>query len=847
MDKCHICDVCKYIHIGENIKMKVELKKATKKILAVGSAALVASSGVAAAGLNDYPQNFVNNGAFDGQVVVGSGAGADDSAAAAAVIEDLKSEFSGDADKVQINYRKVGEGSAFTLINTPGDQMNYGEMVATEAELIDEDSDLPMFEVKKFDNSEDDTTYEQSLEFLNGDFNFGLRDSLDNDEEEMEDAADHIYYADDTSYAQYIIEFDEDVNSTQEDDFIGETLSFMCNDFIISGVTTSNSMITELELLGGANKVALGEGETAQVTFEGNTYDLKVLTVDTEGSGQGEVVISVNGVTKAVTEFSNEEIGGVTVAVTEVVDSDRDSAKGYAEIVFGGGKVTLKDDAEVEINDEKITKETDNMYYVSADLNADGHTGFGKFVVDFKVDQDTVLTAGESVVDPVFGCFALNYNGLEESTYSDVTLTAGEDEDEVQLSATLDNGDNFNDFVIAVNTTSAYLKGKSDGDRIFFKGSQDVGDNAVFDAAVTGNTLTLDFNSSTQKGWGFFMYESSDEQYLYRMSAIDNNNNEIDFEELIAGKDEVDIETNELNSSLQVKNFVTAYDSVSADIDLVHYNTVNGERVYSFEPVVKFENERIMNFSQIEEVNSSYGWLTFSLDDVSGDSDADELETIRIDFNSTMNNNDVDSELNLNQAGSQFKNYNVADLSNDVSESNDDERIYVTSYGTKVSIDSSNDNYEVVIMTPKSQTYGRVDVTFGNNVGSSNEVSIVVDADQVEAKKADLEADGFEVVGTSTVSSDAVEFDVTAPVMDSAASGSDMIVVGGPAINSVARDLLGISEYSMDQAGVSEGQYVVRYFESQNSVLVYGYSKADTMSAVEKLNAGGLSGNEVRN
>ena len=96
-------------------------------------------------------------------------------------------------------------------------------------------------------------------------------------------------------------------------------------------------------------------------------------------------------------------------------------------------------------------------------------------------------------------------------------------------------------------------------------------------------------------------------------------------------------------------------------------------------------------------------------------------------------------------------------------------------------------------------------------------------------------------------------FDVTSPMLDTdmvalgEAAWNDMIVVGGPAVNQVAAMLLGLDYPTYGSAsGVSEGEGLIRYFEDSNSVLVYGYSAQDTAEAVDRLNSGGLSGDEER-
>ena len=115
-----------------------------------------------------------------------------------------------------------------------------------------------------------------------------------------------------------------------------------------------------------------------------------------------------------------------------------------------------------------------------------------------------------------------------------------------------------------------------------------------------------------------------------------------------------------------------------------------------------------------------------------------------------------------------------------------------------------------------------------------------VSADAVESVKEELEADGYTIVSTEAASSTPVSVDVTGPVMDSAVdSNENLIVVGGPAVNMVARELMGLSSYNYEtDAGVAPGQGIARYFEEENTVLVYGYSAADTVAVVERLNAG---------
>jgi len=66
--------------------------KAIKQVSAVAASTLLLSSS-AFANLGNYGSNFVKDGKFSGQVVVGTMTGADDVSAANVVIADLKSKY----------------------------------------------------------------------------------------------------------------------------------------------------------------------------------------------------------------------------------------------------------------------------------------------------------------------------------------------------------------------------------------------------------------------------------------------------------------------------------------------------------------------------------------------------------------------------------------------------------------------------------------------------------------------------------------------------------------------------------------------------------------------------------
>ena len=119
--------------------------------------------------------------------------------------------------------------------------------------------------------------------------------------------------------------------------------------------------------------------------------------------------------------------------------------------------------------------------------------------------------------------------------------------------------------------------------------------------------------------------------------------------------------------------------------------------------------------------------------------------------------------------------------------------------------------------------------------------------EEAEARAEELEEEGMRNVEVNDMMEGAVSFGISGPLLDNQVSGmGNMIVVGGPAVNRVAAELLGMAFPTMGAAsGLSSGQAQIRMFEDVNSVLVYGWSAADTQAAAHRLNSGNLEGSQV--
>ena len=806
-----------------------KLKKEKKRIAAVGAATVLVSSTAFGAGLSNYPSNFVEDGKFNGQVVVGAAAASIDTTSANSVIEDLRAEFSGDSDKVKITYKEASEGGDSVDAVDDNDALNYGETLnSVKAELDYDASDLLE------DGELDDNEFTQELDLANGEFSYRVFDEVD---EEV--AQPGLYYDAGEEFMSYVLEFDENPSVAGDDDeeLIGEEMTIMGNEFTVAEIADDS-----ITLIGGANKVALGEGENSQVSVDGNSYDVSVQSVSDE-----KVLLTVNGQTESIDLHETDEVSGVSIAVTELVSSSRDSVKGYAEVVIGGQKVELTDSG-VKVNEEDV-EDIYGDYEIDVTMTDVVVDEFEGFTITYKVDQDTLLKEGDSLEDVLFDAFTLKFDGVNEPEYNEYKITS--DTDEVQFTEfTLHDGNTLpSEFKLITNeSTDGPIYFGDDDSRVFFKDSDfdpssDVNasnhltlDGAMEGVNVSSGDVVLDLGiaSSDVDEVLFFQRIEEDDFQLYDITSVDDNEQEVDVKDLItdrsgwAGLDISDLEGGDLD-----KNGVFDDAGANDNQTILDISELGSEMLLENGLTMNFANAEDYTFDTSSTTAFTFGYDSDEVDPEDGD---DANATFDIDFKRASAEDEDPIIMTFNEsAGDWFQTEEEEDSDFDV---------HVDHYGTMVTIDT-DDKDDVTIGVPEEEVKGSVSVVFGE--AGSSETTVTVDADDVEDKKAELEEDGYEIVDTETITSEEVEFDVESVTLDSDVTGTeDMIVVGGPAVNEVARELMGIDSYTVNQAGVAPGEGVVKYFEDSNSVLVYGYSGDDTAAAVTTLNAGGLTGDEER-
>lgn len=873
--------------------------KLMKKITAVAASAAMVVSGAFAATLADFPNNYVQNNKFIGQVVIG--AHSQDQSTAMYLINSLQKRFSGQEKMYKITATKTEGGSGEkVLIDNPGSELNYGEDFGDVRSYALDDSDLKILDDGTFDNGAEDQDYTQEITLAKntGYFEHSLRDDYENN------ISDHIYLTE-GAVANYTLEFKSPIHydpDTLDKDFVGKDIKIMGKDFTITGV---GSNFDYIEMIGGANKINLGEGESTTVTVDGQTYNVEVVAVSS--GDPNEVLVKVNGQTKSIDEYDTDTVAGITVGVTDAFPSSRDSVKGYATLVVGGQKIRLDKDGEVKINDQNIGDLYDN-YEAYSKIDVDTSTDeLNGFTVEYKLDDDAVLEKGQSWKDRVFDAFSILYGGNNDVNYSEIKVE--EDNDKLRLEGKTVKGDDFNEDIAELDNDEdansyIHLMGRNDDDSfvvenisagVLFGGDLDVSTtplvkednklgvqfnitNAVINSTnkVTNVTLKVNegspitingLNSTNSKDFTadnylFTVKEGSanntinilfdgidlskadgfrtlvgdkDNQELWEFKTYTASSNEIDVKDILSGDEKDDIAEKDIGSGkiTDLYSDDTTEDGVLTQIKGTF-------------PKLAMDNNALVDLSGVNGIAGT-SKLTFSLDkqDLTADDDADLDGVVVAKLKVDTTNNEFD--VKLDTSDSNFVTY-PSGASPDISSDNSDVQEYVTKYGIKVRYDNQDERY-LDVYVPDKEVQADVYLVAGNG-GNTETQTYTVTADQLDAKKAELEKEGYSVQ-VEELSSSNVEFDLNNYVTDADVTAQDhnLIVIGGPAVNKVAADLLGIpygTTGDKGNVGVNPGEAIVKYYNNTNTILAYGWSAADTKRAVEALLENKVSGTEQK-
>ncbi len=407
----------------------MEVKKTIRKIAAIGAGSIMLGAtimGAIAADLADYPAPFVtSDGKFDGLIVVGKDAKAEDVVGATDLASSLQFSM-----KKETNV-EIASGSSVTIskgtkIARTGETFNFYKDMEDIDDKLD-DSDLPdiladgRYKESKGDTS-NDVTFQQTITWEDG---TGTVTFEPDDTQDTEPTAPYLKLNQGDQFYTYELKFDDPVEFTNEDslDFEGSKIEIQGKPYTIVGAKFDADTLDELKLYAGDTVLWLTQDQTVEKTVSGTKHQIKVVDVTEAEDSCG---VMVDGDMAWIDKNGEETINGVDIAVLDAkaVHAQLQDVD-ICELNIGSTEVILKQDAEVSINGQDVE---------GSDVQFDQTTvdQCDSITVTYEPHDDVFLAEKEAWTDPVLQNWELSYGGMtrKDEVY---TMTAAADKGKLEF------------------------------------------------------------------------------------------------------------------------------------------------------------------------------------------------------------------------------------------------------------------------------------------------------------------------------------------------------------------------------------------------------------------------------
>ncbi len=842
----------------------MKVKRMVKRLFAVGTGAAMLGAtamGALAADLKDYPGMFVTDGTFNGFFVVGEKAASVDNLAMtdiAAGMKYVKAAGTGTTTTVTGDAWLVGTSSKkFEFSNSNASDSSIGGETFRDINTFIGEDELKALGDGKWSTNENEYAFQQYL-FFDVEGATPERNRIVKYAENDDDVtADHLFFQNSRQIARYRLEFSSnaqsdvtdaagaaDTTGTYLDDFEDTTLSLMGRAYTIvqarrtdNGADVNQNGI-KLILMSGAKADTLLEGESKTYTVGSKTYDVTLAYVDSD-----EAKFTING------EATNKLKDGDTyvlsdkseVGVSEILYQDYAGGIHSATFFLGARKLEVRDDDvsnvasshRLKVGSEDIdgadvivegsdTNTTFTVSRISVNMTAQDDYFVAK---DGKL-SDRITADGEEKEVLMDGGFEIEYKGLSTEKVKDIRLkTSSAKRYKLQL---YDGDGNAVDLPVAYATASQnlsmgeedYTGTRTNQKRLIINESLVVAKDDYF--TVTGGTA----GDGSAKSY-LLKYTGSDRQD--KTSPKIKFKNAGNGETLEYAVTSVSVGTTGTVATIKVGGYSfiaqnaspTSADDFDLRVDLPGDGTVSGPATPGGETA--FVDYYGSQWAIYDNSSDNSSGLLDRMDPVkaakqmvcineTGNDAAVCQDTIRV-TQTTPNGDDYDnvipSTLTLDitaTSGPEVR----ASLSGVtlVTPDGETEVSYgYTSMGSFLKFQSpSNDPQELTLTYPEKQRLPQVYITSGATTSATSAASgdlakvEVVDATKLDNEIADVNA-------------------------------QNLVVVGGPCVNTVAAELLGNPTDCTE--GFTPGKARVKLFTSGDKVamLVAGYSGADTRLA----------------
>lgn len=808
----------------------MKIRKAITKIAAIGiGASMVGAtvlSSLAAVDLSQYPKPMFikDDGTFNGVIIVGDGAAAEDIIGATNIMSSLQAAA---VKKVTVNTggtSKTTVSGESAQVNTDSNHLTIGESLKSVKNNYNDD-DLPNLLAKgtyvaNGDDSSQQYTYNQKLEFGSAG-NATFTHIEDNDYAlDPDSPVLAVYSPRNSQFMTYELDFVKDAESDYDSSGSGcgtqyELCDFEDTKITIMGKTyditkahfnASGTNDVELDLMGAATTQTLYEGETATYTLNGKDYEVNVLIISDTGTSNPSVIFQVNGkTTKDLTKGQTTTVDGLELGVKEVLGNEageEGAGKDMVEFYLGAKKIVLKDSDAFTKDDfpDNLQVGDNDVDDVYADVYM-GQSGSKYTLKDIKLrwkpSSDLFVTEKQSETFPGLESFKVEYLGLDASTKEHAVIKSrGNNKIEVNWP-----------FVSGQATFDLLYDSDEDGN---FDGYGRASDEQIYTSTPTGAIDT--------GNWLLVTSQTEEESYLVEFTNVDSSS-------VVTLKDINGVKYEQGCSSvpceIDIGDTSVTLDYVDATNDRINVTSGLGSFLFSKQGMVlNVSNYEGGDHAQIFGGNNG---TTVNVTIVEEDSNGNVLSGDKVKVTLGFTSDDkttVKSITGITNSGYSYANQNnpfeippgkTSVQWDDIDDSNNQESY--THYGTRWLFHTGGDEDWAELWYPKSEAHGLVYVSAINSKVTTSS-------------------------GSGVTTEEVVPIPVTASKLASEVpdvTKVNAIVVGGPCVNSAAAKLMG--NPTPCTKDFENGKAMIKLYENGDKValLVAGYSAMDTRRATTVL------------
>jgi len=786
-----------------------------KKVVSVIASAAMLGSTLGFAAAATYPEPFVSGGSANVAIVVGSNSAADpsDFLAATSIGTNLNAATVGSA---MAGATPTGESLKIEKSST---KLNLNDLVTTVWTASVTDSDLPTLLADGTYTNDENSEYAYTQKITFGGALTFTHFAHSSHNSKVPDIGFNLAGA--TEVLNYTLDW---TSNPESDSVSGDLADIETTDIVLLGKSyyvldadNGTGGGTTMTLLDSAATTTLLEGESTTVVVGDKSYTASVNFI-----GSSTVKLEVDGeITSTLSAGSTQKLkDGSYLGVKEINTQDYAGGTKTVQFSIGNGKLKLTNGSSIELNDDSINDVTAYIRYATSSSTSKGK--LDKIELIWKLEDRTFLTPNTELVMPGFGALKLSVGALELPE-TETTTVDYSGEDVIQLETVIEDG----------NVTIPLFKMSTTTGNFTF-----IGEDTDQRLATTNETkLFYDAASGVNTGFVASWNNSKESESYYldlsvsRDGSSAGNVNRTTITNKVTGiKVCENLQEGDLCSvGSNIEITMTNIDYTSASAKNVNM-TINGggswQRLYTAAGLAVYLPVQVGNLSYQAQ---NLGKGIISIENVTAP-DGNNAEMFLLWFEEE----DKDGTLGNGQKFNMTLDAHSSTAAT--------RKVSVTSVGGMSNTDAG---YE-------DDPSGNSEIYEGYVLGELAS-RILWDKSSASQYSASVDYHGEEVAGDVWLTApDSTLGGGTSivPIYDSEVAGvdSNLIVVGGSCINTVAADLLGSTSPLCGagftaNTGVGAGEYLIKTFSRTGgkvATLVAGYNAADTVNAANALTSLGL-------